>query len=239
MALNDLIDQLRAKRLSEVSQKKTYKKEFRRAVKPEVPAQEASDRLRAEVYKRIIERYADTIGLMEDKTIPELKALVNPEDEAVVRVKQRIFDELKGENAAWEYSFETHFPLFMKAALKHCNSLKPVNADLSISYWLKPSEIDALGAADPFDKAIFLCSLLESAGGEAKVRVLELEGNAKHAVVLCLLGGKSVLLDPSCSSEPEEGASEEEVLQKHVLEGKKIVKSLYEFNNADYADFEE
>ena len=42
MALNDLIEQLRANRLSEVSQKKTYKKESRRAVKPEVQAQEAS-----------------------------------------------------------------------------------------------------------------------------------------------------------------------------------------------------
>ncbi len=239
MALNDLIEQLRARRLSEVSEKKTHRKERPPLPKPEPSVQDSSDRVRAEVYKRIIERYSDTIGLMEDKTIPELKALVNPEDEAIAKVKQRLFDELKGENAAWEYSFEKDFLVFLKASLKYCNSLKPVNADLSVSYWLKPSEIVELGAADPFDRAIFLCSLLESAGGVAKVRVLELEGNFKHAVVLTEANGKVLLLDPSCSSEFEAGVSEEEVLQKHTLEGKKIVNSLYEFNNAEYTDFGE
>ncbi|MEM4255470.1 MAG: hypothetical protein QXR53_04060 [Candidatus Norongarragalinales archaeon] len=238
MALNDLIEQLRARRLSEVSAKKTHRKE-RPAQKLAEPVQGASDRIRAEVYKRILERYADTVGLMEDKTIPELKALVNPEDEAVVRVKQTIFEGLRGENAGWEYSFERDFPAFLKAALGYCFSLKPVNADLSVSYWLKPSEIVELGAADPFDRAIFLCSLLESAGGNARVRVLELEGSAKHAVVFSQLGDEIVLLDPSCSGEFELGSSEKDVLQKHALEGKKIVKSLYEFNNSEYSDFEE
>lgn len=238
MALNELIEQLRAKRLSEVSAKKTYKKERPPLAKPE-PAPDFSDKIRAEVYKRIIERYSDTIGLMEDKTIPELKAMVSPENSAVVSIKERIFEGLKGENAAWEYSFERDFPAFMEKALDYCNSLKPVNAELSVSYWMKPEEIVELGAADPFDKAIFLCALLESAGGNPRVRVLELEGNFKHAVVLMELGGKMLLLDPSCSRKAEEGASDEEVLQKHYLEGKKIVRSIYEFSDADYTDFEE
>lgn len=237
MALNDLIEQLRAKRLSEVSEKKTYRKERPSVQKPlEV---DSSDKIRAEVYKRIIERYADTIGLMEDKTIPELKAMVSPENAAVVSVKEKLFESLKQGNPSWEYSVDKYFFQFASQALKYCNSLKPVNADLSVSYWMKPEEIVELGAADPFDKAIFLCSLLESAGGEPRVRVLELEGNFKHAVVLMEFNGRSFLLDPSCSSEPEEGASEEEVLGKHALEGKKIIKSLYEFSDSDYTDFEE
>ena len=233
MVLDDLIRQLREKRLSD-SQGKTLKKGHKHA-----PASESPDLVRAEVYKIIIERYSEVIGLQEEKTIPELKALVNPEDEAVSARKAKIFEEIKGADAAWEYSFERDFPAFAKKSLEYCNSLKPVNADLSVSYWLKPSEIVRLQAADPFDKAIFLCSLLQSAGGEAKVRVLELEGNATHAVVLLSIGVKKILLDPSCSAEAEEGNSEDEVILKHSAEGKKVMRSLYEFNSTEYSDFEE
>jgi hypothetical protein len=244
MALDDLIAQFRERRLRElVSDKKTRKKEPSVSIAgTHVEKEEregSSDAIRAAVYKKIIERYADVIGLQEEKTIPELKALVNPEDEAIAKVKSRFLEEVKGNDAAWEYSFERDFPFFARKALAFCYSLKQVNADLNVSYWLKPSEIVELQAADPFDKAIFLCSLLISGGGNAKVRVLELEGNAKHAVVLLDLNEKKVLLDPSCSSEFEEGNSEEEVLEKHSLEGKRILRSVYEFNHSDYADFEE
>ena len=243
MALDDLIAQLRERRLRDVSDKKTRKKEpsvsiARKLVEPE-EKEESADAIRASVYKKIIERYAEVIGLQEEKTIPELKALVNPEDESIGKIKARFLDEIKGSDAAWEYSFERDFPFFAKKALSYCFSLKPVNADLSVSYWLKPSEIVELQAADPFDKAIFLCSLLISGGGNAKVRVLELEGNAKHAVVLLELGGKIVLLDPSCSNEFEEGETEEKALGKHSLEGKGFLRSLYEFSDSDYSDFEE
>ncbi|MFH1056748.1 MAG: hypothetical protein V1717_03065, partial [Candidatus Micrarchaeota archaeon] len=241
MSLNDLIEELRAKRLREVSEKKTRKKEapsFSRKPDSHLEA-ECPDKVRAAVYKKIIERYADTIGLWEEKTIPELKALVNPEDEAIARVKAKLFDEMREGKPAWEYSFEEGFLEFLKAALEYCFKLKPVNADLTVSYWLKPSEIVELQAADPFDKAIFLCSLLESAGGRAKVRVVELEEGGTHAVVLTQWDGKILLLDASCSSEFLADSSEEDVLLKHSFEGKKIGKSLYEFSNAEYSDFEE
>lgn len=242
MALNELIEGLRAKRLKEVSEKKVHRKESaseaQKAV-AELSGEPCSDAIRSQVYKKIIERYSDTIGLMEEKTIPELKAMVNPEDAAIAGVKESLFEQLKAGNPAWEYSFETVFPNFLKAALNYAYSLKPVNADLSISYWLKPSEIVELKAADPFDRAIFLCSVLVSAGGSAKVRMLELEGGARHAVVLCGFAGKVILLDPTCSNAPEESPTEEDVLAKHELKGKRIARSLYEFSNLDYTSFED
>lgn len=236
MAAEGLIEQLRARRLKEVSENKVHRKESPK--KEAIPPEEDSDSVRAAVYKKIIERYSETLGLLEEKTIPELKAMVNPENAAVDKVKQSILDSIKGQDAAWEYSFERDFPVFMKKALEFCFSLKPVNADLSISYWLKPEEILELKAADPFDKAIFLCSLIESAGGSAKVRMLELEGNVKHAVVL-VENGRIGLLDPSCSSDLEQGESEEEVLQKHVSHGSRVLRSLYEFSDLEYSSFEE
>lgn len=237
MAINELIEELRARRLKEVSEKKVHRKE---SPKKEItPVEEDSDSIRAAVYKKIIERYSETLGLLEEKTIPELKVMINPENQAIDGVKQSILDSIKGQDAAWEYSFERDFPSFMKKALEFCFSLKPVNADLSISYWLKPEEIVELKAADPFDKAIFLCSLVKSAGGSAKVRVLELDGNAKHAVVLVGDSGKEWLLDPSCSSVPEEGGTEEDVLQKHVSHGSRVLRSLYEFSDQEYSSFDE
>ena len=243
MALNELIEQLRARRLKEVSQHKTRRKDHYTLPPKQVEDEHVGEiealRTKAEVYRRLLERYAETIGPFEEKTIPELKALVSPEDEAVDRVKAKIFSELREEKgAAWEYS-PKEFHSFMEKALAYCKNLKPVNAELSISYWLSPKEMVELGAADAFDKAVFLCSLLISAGGNAKVRVVQLQGGEKRPLVIVSQENAVFVLDPSGEAKPVRANEEEKALGEYSSDGKTIAKSIYEFNNADYADFEE
>src|SRR3989338_7280154 len=243
MSLNELIEQLRARRLKEVAGNKTRRKEVHIHVHKPAEDEHVGEiealRIKAEVYRRLLERYSETIGPFEEKTIPELKALVNPEDEAIDRVRNKGLEELRGEKGAgWEYSAK-EFPLFMQKALAYCKNLKPVNAELSISYWLSPKEMVELGAADPFDKALFLCALLLSGGENSKVRVVQMQGGENRPVVLVTQENSAEVLDPSSENPQVKGKGEDEALGKYSVEGKTVVKSIYEFNNTEYSDFEE
>lgn len=190
-------------------------------------------RVKAAVYKTLIERYADFIGSQEEKTVPELKNLVNPGDEAVQEIKDLLLSEFNG------FEFEKDFLDFVSKAFNYVRSFKEVHADLSISYWLNPREIIDLGAADAFDKAILLCSLLHSIGcASAKTRVIDLEGGFTHVVVVFSFGGQKLLLDPSQEEGIASAESEEELFSSYEFSGKKFARNLYEFNNEEYNEFE-
>ncbi|MGB9576866.1 MAG: hypothetical protein ACP5O3_02430 [Candidatus Micrarchaeia archaeon] len=197
----------------------------------------ASTTIRAAVYKKIIERYAEQINRGEEKTIPELKDLVKPSNAVIQATKAKIIEKL---GLSEPYSAEKHFLAAVEAALSFCRSLKPVHADLPVSYWLSPEEIIELGAADPFDRAIFLASLLIALGGaDARVRVVELEGGIKHPIVVFSKNSEKCLCDPCQDDSALARCGDfDKILASYSFEGKKYARSLFEFNDCEYTEFE-
>ncbi|MFA6048491.1 MAG: hypothetical protein WC792_00910 [Candidatus Micrarchaeia archaeon] len=205
-------------------------------------------KIRAAAYKKIIERYADFITASEQKTVPQLKELVKPLDPAVVNAKKAICGRLAESNRGnayaekFEYDHSRDFPKAAELSLDLVKSFKPVRADLSVSYWLSPSEVEELGAADPLDKAIFLCSLLRALECKsARVRMVELEGRSTHPLVLFEFEGKSFLVDPgnqNAEISGRENVTFESQLAGFKANGLRCTRSLYEFNDLEYEEFE-
>jgi hypothetical protein len=260
MSLDERVSALKTKRLealSASSEKKIRKKE--QTVSKIDTEELISYKIRAAVYKKLLERYADYVSLSEDKTIPELKALVNPFDDAIEKTKQRFFELLREDYAKrpvvkmidgiqvagisreeWQYVFERDFPAFADKALAFVHGLHHVHADLSFAFWLSAQDVLEVGAADAFDRAIFLCSLLISAGcANARVRVVEIEGGERRPVVLFSFTNRFYAIDVSQEKALFVAVDEASLLASFHSDEKKFSRSLYEFNNAEYNDFEE
>lgn len=196
-----------------------------------------SCRIRSRVYRKIIERYQDFINEQEKKTVPELKALINGNDYSVQQIRNRLLEEIKAEGTPEEEVFLK----FVEKVYAYLISLKPIHSELSVSYWLSTEDIIELGAADVFDKAILACSLLHSVDCKnARIRVVELEGGFAHPLVLFEFKGVFYLLDPSQKFVLFKfSGSADEALKTFSFEGRKFLRSLYEFNDRDYFDFSE
>jgi len=223
VALDDLVSFIKAKKEGAKPAKEVHAHE----------AHDGDEGLRAAYYRKIIERYAEVINLGEQKTIPELKALVNPEDAAIKEAGSRLSAAIEG------YSFEAKFLEFAKSALELVRKLRPMHADIDISFWLSAKDVFELGVADSFDRTVILCSLLSYGGGNAVVRVVELEGGLKHPVVCFSHSGVWYVLDASSENEAMlSGPSLEDLLSSLAFEGRRFTRSLYEFNSAEYNSFE-
>ncbi|MFH1442967.1 MAG: hypothetical protein ABIG96_02945 [Candidatus Micrarchaeota archaeon] len=200
--------------------------------------------LRSNFYKKIIEKYAAMINEYEEKTVPELKNLINRNDPAVQALKKNFLAELSVEKikrgTSPQFSHAEDFLFIMDKVFKYCQSLKHIHANLSVSFWQSMAEIAELQAADPFDRAILLCSILTAFDGKAHVRVLELENNVIHPIVIAEFEGKRFVLDPS---QPDSLATTysgellESVLQEFQFDGNKYLKSDYEFSEEEYLEF--
>ncbi len=195
---------------------------------------------RSDYYRKIIERYSQAVSNGETKTIPQLKELVNPFDKTVLETKQKIFSQLNltaEANQANSFLLEKDFPAFAKLAFELVQKIQLVKSEVETTFWMGFEDLLSINAGDSFDKALFLCSLLASVGcATARVRVLELEGGVNHPVVMYFFENKEFLLD-SCSNEFLSGQLSE-VLEKFYFDGKKTVKSLFEFNNLDYVELD-
>lgn len=223
---------------------------------PEGTEQQSKDQLAEELarmrvkcafYKLVIERYAEAVEAGEQKSVAGLKGLLNPSDPAVQAARRLLLDDyvrelsrgIEGAGEAFTYGYEKHFPIAASKAFDLVRSLRQVEADLDVSFWLTLKETWELKAGDPFDKAVFLCSLLLALGSQnARIRVLELEEAMKHPVVLAEFNGKKWLLDPCQKQGALEGPLEQ-TLQAFRYQGKRVLRSLYEFNSQDYMDFQE
>ncbi len=181
------------------------------------------------VYRKIIEKYAALINSGEEKTVPQLKALINKGDEVVARVKEKIIESSPGSDIL----------TLAETAYKFTQSLRPVHANLSVTYWLSPSDIMELGAADAFDRAIFLCSLLHAIGLNAKVRVIALEGGLSHPVVIFSFGRDEYVLDPFQNTPFETfKGSLPQILAQFTFDGRRFVRNVFEFNNEEFTQFD-
>lgn len=178
-------------------------------------------RRKVAVYRRIIERYRELIEKAETKTITELRAVIAPNDPAVVQIRDEILSEFR------PYMFEEHFEKAVKRAYEYVHE-KIANEELPVDFWLAPEDVMELRAADEMDKAVLLCSLLRSLECEDAKVVVESDGE-RHVYVGYSFRGRYTLMD-SAHGEVAHGGREE-VLEKQFSGRGKIV---YEFNDKEY-----
>jgi|YelNatPaOPRAMG01_1025707.scaffolds.fasta_scaffold03317_21 hypothetical protein len=201
----------------------TFKKQKKVSKKLEQVNENINWKVRAKVYEILIQRYADFINKSEIKTIPELKSLVNPSDEAIESVKNSI----KSDNDED----------FVRKAFDFVKKIELVELDSDVSFWLSPKEILEINASDSFDKAIFLCSLLKSKGLKAKIRVLEFSDSSRRPIVISEVNGKILTADPT------EGILEdknpEDFAKNLKIDGSVFIKALFEFDDKNYEDFQQ
>ncbi|HEV8289394.1 MAG TPA: hypothetical protein VGQ00_00365 [Candidatus Norongarragalinales archaeon] len=193
----------------------------------------ATERIRSSLYKKVIQRYSDYINKNEEKTVPELKRMIDAKHPRVKQIKDIILLDLQHDDKQ-----EDPFARAEKA-YNFCTNLRPLHGVLGISFWLTFDDIVELGAADHFDKSIFLASLIKALqAGEAKVRLMELEGGLKHSVVVFKNEDVSLLLDPSQAHDFRAyEAPTDESLESFEFDGKKVKRTLFEFDEEDFTDF--
>lgn len=187
-------------------------------------------RRRLALYRKIFERYAEIIEASEEKSVLELRALVEPENAAVQEAKRRVTSAFR------PYVYQDNFMAAAERALEHVAGIK--TETLPVEFWLKPEDITELGVAGDMDKAILLCALLIALGNEsAKVNIAEAENGLKLSLVTFEFGGRQYLLDPR-EGRMRGGAERAKLLETHESGGAKVIKILYEFNNTEYDSFQ-
>lgn len=187
-------------------------------------------------YRKIIEKYGEQINSFEVKSVPELKNLINPSEPAVKKVKQTLLEQFQAKTNK-EYG-EQDAPKLALAAYHFISGLEVIGADLPVSIWFTPSQVLEIGAADAFDRAIFLCSILTALPVESKVHVLETEGGLRHPVVIAKIADQLYLFDPASPAQFFKAYSQQQLLAQFNLAGKKYTRSLFEFSATSYEEFE-
>lgn len=210
---------------------------------------------RATIYRAIIERYKPYISEQEQKNIPTLKALVSPEDASIQAAREKITgaieqakaDAAQGrvvETKELKYDYDNDFLDAAKAAFEKVKGFQKTNSETSVSFWLTYAEMDGLGIADPFDRALYLCSLLAALGCKrAKVCVLGLDDGSTHPVVTFEYGERNYLLDATDENamfgELEADSTAGLVAGYKTADGKAAVRVEYSFNKEEYEEAEE
>jgi len=110
------------------------------------------------------------------------------------------------------------------------DSITEVHPKIAASQWLTVDDTLRLGAADPHDKAVLLCSILRSQGRDAWVAVLEMRNGYQRAVVLL----DDVLLDPAPGRAYRDytGLSADEAVANYMFDGFAVKRVLYKFNDS-------
>lgn len=180
-------------------------------------------RRKVAVYRRIIARYEEKIAEFETKTITELKSLINPNDEVVLRLRDGLL-ERHFHPYIYEKDFEKAAQIAFDFVLKEVAS-----EELPVDFWLTPRDVIELGAADEMDKAVLLCSLLRAMDCSSAKVVVESDGE-RHVFVSFGWGDRYHILDPVHGT--KESGERKDVLRK--LFGDGTGKTVYEFNDSDY-----
>lgn len=199
-------------------------------------------RVRAAAYRKVIEKYADAISAGETKTVPQLKELVLPNDESIQKTSEKLMKDIgRGttEEGVVAFSYDADFTSYAKAALRFVQSLKRIHSEISIPFWMTPKDVLEIDAADPFDRALFYCSLLLAAGcHDARVRVVALDGGERHPIVVFPFAKEWFAADPCQDGGLMQSVDAGELLNSLEIDGKRVVKSVFEFNDKDYEEFD-
>ncbi len=188
------------------------------AAAPQAAPTAPSDELRLRLYKLIIERYRDEIEEHENKTVADLKSIIQPHEPIIAKTRDSLLEGFR------PYIYAENFIEAAKMCCEYVASFATISPP--VAFWLTFSDMQSIMAGDEIDKSILLCSLLRSMGSEsARVFVTD----TKNSYVLCQFSGKFYLSGHS-GAETAVCASEAEAVLR--MSGKPI----YSFNDRDYVN---
>lgn len=162
---------------------------------------------------KIVERYKEHVNLNEQKSIPELKSLVSPDQPEAKRLAEKLGS--------------------VQAVFDFVSALDTVHVDVPVSFWLDLEDVVQLGAGDGLDKARLLCAVFLNLGKKAWVRVVRLKQGGQHALVW--LDESPVRVFDCVHGKTWSADSVERALEKYPGDHE-IQKSLYEFNADAYRE---
>ncbi|MBI4399904.1 hypothetical protein HY570_04095 [Candidatus Micrarchaeota archaeon] len=173
------------------------------------------------LYRAIIERYREEIEMHENKTLAELKTLIDSESQGVKQIKELILADFH------PYIYEKDFLSAAEHAYQFVkDEISPET--LPLDFWLTLDDIFNLKAGDDVDKARFLCSLLIALNNSNSKVIVETNGKA-----FVSFDFNDIYYVIEISTNERFFGPREEVLSK--LKDK--YKLSYEFNNSEYEEF--
>ncbi|MEM4202791.1 MAG: hypothetical protein QW153_02345 [Candidatus Bilamarchaeaceae archaeon] len=173
------------------------------------------DRKKAAIYLLMLNRYKELINEKETKTITEIRKMTEPNKPFLNHLLKRIIPE-------WPTIGQ------LEAINRIIGYFRTIETcEFSLTFWLKPEEIDEIRAADSPNKALLFVALLRSLGVEnAKVYITK--SGSYYAGFS--LQGKNYLFLPKNNA---------------LVENEEIAKIFAEdpptcaFNDLNYENFEE
>ena len=174
----------------------------------------------------LLQKYADIINEREQRTIGEIKGLVDGTDLTI----QSIVEDTKEEK--YENSLRNTYKFIV-------DEVHYIDAELSLNYWMSAREIMEIKAADDEDLAVFLCACMKALGDEnAEVIIAELDNLQTHAFVSTEINGKFLILDTPQKYDFDKYFGEKtNILSKYTFNESKIKRFLYRFNSDKYEQF--
>ena len=176
--------------------------------------------------KFLLQKYADIVNEREQRTIGEIKGLVDGTDLTI----QSLIEDTKGSN--YEESARNTYKFIM-------DEISYINATISLNYWMSAREIMEIKVADDEDIAVFLCAALKALGDNtAEVIIAELDDLQTHAFVSTTIGDKFLILDaPQKHNFDKYYGEKTKILTTYAFNGNKIKRFLYRFNSDKYEQF--
>jgi hypothetical protein len=184
------------------------------------------------LYKFILQKYADIINEREQRTIGEIKSLVNGTDLSINTILENFKES--------EYSFEKNYLNTLKKSYDFIiKEIEYLDINFGINYWLSSREVLEIKICDDEDLAVFTCSFMKALGdNKAEVIIAELDDLSTHAFVTTEINNSFLILDPAQKKEFETFfGNKTEILRKYSFKNQKIRKFLYRFNSEKYEQF--
>ncbi len=183
-------------------------------------------------YKMLLDKYSDIINQKEQRTVGEIKTLINIDDMSVQSLVLKFKPDQFRYDKDYLYTAQHIFEFIVK-------EIRYVPNELSINFWLTPKDILTHKVSDDEDMAVLACTCLYALGDDkAMVYLMEMEDLRTHAVVMTEVNEKTLLLDPSTGHGFFKYYGDKPyVFKKYRFEGKKLKRALYRFNAATYEQF--
>jgi hypothetical protein len=182
--------------------------------------------------KFLLQKYADIINEREQRTIGEIKSLVDGTDLSI----QSLLAEFKDTHYSFFDNYNEVLPKIYKFII---DEIEYVNINFSVNYWLSAKEVLEIKVVDDEDLAVFTCSCMKALGdNKAEVIIAELQDLSTHAFVSTEINGKFAIFDPAQKHEFSKFIGEKkDIIRDYAFKENKIKKFLYRFNHERYEQF--
>ena len=182
--------------------------------------------------KFLLQKYSDLINQREQRTIGEIKSLVDGTDLTI----QNIITEFKDST----YDFDENYTEILTKVFNFIkDELEFTEINFGVNYWLSANEVMQIKVVDAEDLAVFTCSCMKALGDtKAEVIIAELDDFKTHAFVSTTINEKFLILDPAQKHDFNLFFdTKPNVIRNYKFNNAHIKRFLYRFNSDKYEQF--